>query len=108
MIFAMKKVLLLVVMLSAFSVLSVSAQSNSDLRRKAIAESDRFWSEVRAYKKAQDFELAYKIDTDMPMKKLLLEFERVYQRYSELFEMYYRCFDEDGTHAVSVPGKVKE
>lgn len=100
----MKRLLLLVIMLNIFSALSVSAQSNSDLRRKAIAESDRFWSEVRAYKKAQDFELAFKMDTDMPMKKLLLEFERVYQRYSELFEMYYRCFDEDGTHAVSVPG----
>ena len=59
---------------------------------------------MREYNKSQDFELAFKMDTDMPMKKLLLEFERVYQRYSELFEIYYRCFDEDGTHAVSVPG----
>ena len=59
---------------------------------------------MREYNKSQDFELAFKMDTDMQMKKLLLEFERVYQRYSELFEIYYRCFDEDGTHAVSVPG----
>lgn len=100
----MKRLLLLVIMLNIFSVLSVSAQSISGLRQKAIAESERFWSEVREYNKSQDFELAYKIDTDMPMKKLLLEFERIYKIYGELFEEYYKCFDDDGTNAVSVPG----
>ncbi len=48
--------------------------------------------------------LAFKMDTDMPMKKLLLEFERIYKIYRELFEEYYKCFDRDGTNAVSVPG----
>jgi hypothetical protein len=100
----MKRIFLFIITLNVFAVLSVSAQSSSELRQKAIAESNRFWNEVRTYNKSQDFDLAFKMNTDMPMKQLLLEFENAYKRYCELFNEYYNCFDEDGVSLRRTPG----
>ena len=100
----MKKVLLLVLLLNIFSVLSVCAQSTSELRQKAMAESKRFYNELKAYNKSQDFELAVKIDVDMPVKNVLEEYEKVSRSYKNLFQDYYNCFDGEGERAVSSPG----
>lgn len=103
MIFAMKKVLLLVVMLNVFSVLSVGAQSTSELRQKAIAESKRYWSEIKAYNKSQDFPQAAIIDVDMSVKQLLTEIEDIHKSYEYIITEYYNCFDENGQTAVGTP-----
>lgn len=100
----MKKVLLLVLLLNIFSVLSVCAQSTSELREKAMAESKSFYNELKAYNKVQDSEWAVVIDVDMPVKNVIEEYEKVSRRYKNLFKDYYNCFDEEGERAVSSPG----
>lgn len=100
----MKKVLLLALMLNICTVLSVCAQNTSDLRQKAIAESKRFYNELKAYNKSQDFELAVNIDVDMPVKNVVEEYEKVSRSYVNLFKAYYNCFDGEGERAVSSPG----
>mgnify|MGYP003308739149 CR=1 FL=1 len=85
----MKKVLLLALMLNICTVLSVCAQNTSDLRQKAIAESKRFYNELKAYNKSQDFELAVNIDVDMPVKNVVEEYEKVSRSFKNLFKDYY-------------------
>lgn len=99
----MRRLLLLVIMLSVFSVLSVGAQSTSELRQKAISESKRYWSEIRAYNKSQDFPQAAIIDVDMSVKQLLTEIEDIHKSYEYIIEEYHNCFDEHAQTAVGTP-----